>query len=163
MALTEVTTTPRRNGSPPQVAALATSLAEDPLKFIAVCWPQMQIYEKQKEILLSVRDNIETFVHAANATGKTRTAALVAIWFFFTRQPARVITSSSSETQLDTILWNEIRHLISTSKFPLPLVVNYLSIKKRCTSRGSEVEALDYLDRARDKPGREFPGPSLAQ
>jgi len=95
----------------------------------------MQIYEKQKEILLSVRDNIETFVHAANATGKTRTAALVAIWFFLTRQPARVVTSSSSETQLDTILWNEIRYLISTSKLSLPLIVNYLSIKKRCTSR----------------------------
>jgi hypothetical protein len=134
---------PSSNDHALQVEQLAASLADDPLKFIAICWPDMQIYEKQREILLSVHDNIETFVYAANETGKTRTAALVALWFFLTRQPARVITSSSSETQLDAILWNEIRHLVFTSKFPLPLAVNYLSIKKR---RAAEIEVLplDY-------------------
>ena len=39
-------------------------LATDPLRFVATCWPDMQLYEKQREVLLSVRDNIETFVHA---------------------------------------------------------------------------------------------------
>ena len=124
---------------------LAASLADDPLRFIAICWPDMQIYEKQRDILISLRDNSETIVFAANATGKTRVAAIAALWFFVTRTPARVVTSSSSETQLDTILWNELRHLVATSKFPLPLVVNYLSIKKRRTANATDVEPLDYL------------------
>ena len=29
-----------------QIEQLATSLADDPLKFIAICWPEMQIYRK---------------------------------------------------------------------------------------------------------------------
>ena len=95
--------------------------------------------------MLSVCDNLETFVYAANETGKTRTAAITALWFFLTRQPARVITSSSSETQLNAILWSEIRHLIATSRFPLPLLVNYLSIRKYGSAGTGEVEPLDYL------------------
>ena len=36
-----------------------SSLATDPLKFVALCWPDLKLYDKQREILLSVRDNIE--------------------------------------------------------------------------------------------------------
>src|SRR5512146_1070100 len=87
--------------------AAARSLAADPLRFVAACWPEMQIYPKQREVLLSVRDNVETFVHAASETGKTRVAAVAVLWFFTTRTPSRVITSSSSQTQLESILWSE--------------------------------------------------------
>ena len=72
-----------------------SSLATDPLKFVALCWPELTLYDKQREILLSVRDHLETFVHAGNELGKDFIAAIVAIWFFSSRQPARVITSSS--------------------------------------------------------------------
>ena len=102
--------------------AAALSLAADPLKFVSLCWPQMQLYARQREVLLSVQDNVETFVHAANETGKTRIAAVAVLWFFTTRTPARVVTSSSSETQLNAILWTEIHSLISTSRFPLPFL-----------------------------------------
>nr|BDD46351.1 hypothetical protein 6 [Pseudomonadaceae bacterium] len=124
---------------------IAVSLATDPLRFVAMCWPDMQLFDKQREILLSVRDNVETFVHAANETGKTRTAALVTIWFFASRTPARVVTSSSSETQLNSILWSEIHHLISTSKLHLPFVTKHLSVKKRRSLEGMETEPLDYI------------------
>ena len=79
-------------------------LALDPLRFVSLCWPDMRLYEKQCEVLTSVQENVETFVHAANATGKTRIAAVAVIWFFASRTPARVITSPSSETQLKSIL-----------------------------------------------------------
>ncbi len=57
----------------------ALSLAADPLRFVSLCWPDMQLYSKQREVLFSIRDNLETFVHAANETGKTRIAAVGAI------------------------------------------------------------------------------------
>ena len=54
---------------------ILAEVARDPLKFIKACWPKMDIYPKQLEVLLSVCDTPETFVHAANKTGKTRIAA----------------------------------------------------------------------------------------
>jgi hypothetical protein len=56
-----------------------------------------------------------------------------------------VISSSSSESQFDSILWSEIRSLIATSALPLPLVVNYLSIRKRCAPGSMDYQPLDYM------------------
>ena len=63
-------------------------LATDPLRFISVCWPAMKLYDKQRDVLLSIRDNIETLVHAANELGKTRIAAVAVVWWFASRTPA---------------------------------------------------------------------------
>ena len=123
----------------------AALLATDPLRFIALCWPKMCLFDKQQEVLLSVRDNHETFVHAANQMGKTRIAAIIAIWFFASRTPARVVISSSNETQLESVLWSEIRQLISSSAWPLPFVVTHLSIKKRIRVGSTETESADYV------------------
>ncbi len=96
----------------------------DPLAFIHYFWPDAVLYDKQQEILLSVRDNIETYVHAAHEMGKSWTAAHAVLWFFCTRFPAKVVTSSSSERQLFKILWAEIDDLIRTAVRPLDLVQN---------------------------------------
>lgn len=131
--------------TPDQMEALA-----DPRKFIRLCWPDMWLYDKQAEILTSVRDHVETFVHAANATGKTRTAALAALWFFETRRPARVILSSSTMTQLNTVLWAEIRNLMMTSQYPFRYRSTFLSLRKLTDTSSlddahAEVLPLDYM------------------
>lgn len=105
--------------------------------FTHVHWPDMAVYAKQREILTSVRDNWTTFVHAANKMGKTRCAALVAIWFFATRFPARVITTSSSEAQLAHILWSEIGALIRTSAIPFAYKKNFLELRTVNTDTGN--------------------------
>lgn len=56
-----------------------------------------------------------------------------------------MITSSSSESQLATILWSEIHKLIKESKWRLPLVVQHLLIKKRCAVGSNETEPGDFL------------------
>jgi hypothetical protein len=122
-----------------------SALATDPLRFIAVCWPGTKLSDKQRDVILSVRDNCETFVHAANETGKSRIAAMIAIWWFASRTPARVITSSSSETQLNSILWSEIRFLISSSAYPLPFRVTSLRVEKLKNQETGEVEPRDYI------------------
>jgi len=120
-------------------------LAADPMRFIALSWPGMRLCDKQQEVLLSVRGNLETFVHAANQTGKTRIAAIVAIWFFASRTPARVVISSSNETQLVSVLWSEIQQLIRSAAWSLPFVVTHLLIKKRCHPDSSDTECTDYV------------------
>jgi hypothetical protein len=109
------------NSDPTSAALLAT----DPRRFIALAWPGMRLSGKQQEVLLSVRDNLETFVHAANQTGKTPIAAIAAIWFFASRTPARVVISSSNEVQLVNVLWAEILRLIRSAAWPLPLVATH--------------------------------------
>lgn len=121
------------------------ALASDPMRFVTLCWPDMRLYDKQRDVLLSVRDNLETFVPAANEMGKTRIAAVIAIWFFMSRTPARVITSSSGETQLSTILLTEIQQLIRTSRIPLPLSIKHLCIRKLADPESAEHLTLDYL------------------
>jgi hypothetical protein len=84
----------------------------------------------------SVRDNDETFVYAGNMLGKDFVAALSVLWFFLTRHPCRVVTTSVDHTQLEGVLWGEIRRFIQSAKYPLdsnqggPLVVNHLHLRK---------------------------------
>lgn len=141
---------------------LLANLAIDPLQFIKLCWPDMRLYEKQQQVLMSVGQNVETFVHAANKTGKTRIAAVIAIWFFFSRTPARVIVTSSSESQLRDVLWAEILDLLNTSAVPLPFLVRDLCLRKTIGPNG-ETSAKDYLAGHVPRSVESFQGHHLEQ
>lgn len=121
----------------------ATDLIEDPVYFSRMCWPQITLYDKQVEVLTSLRDNVETFVHAANETGKDFIAAIAVVWFFYSRQPARVITSSSGETQLKSILWSEIKERVSSSRIDLGFKVGSLSIHRNLSN--GQPDELSYV------------------
>src|SRR5579885_823776 len=79
----------------------------DPVLFVGTFWPDTRLTSYQVQILESVRDNNETWVHSANQMGKTFIAALAALWWFLTRK-SKVVTSSTTEHQLVHILWGEI-------------------------------------------------------
>ena len=70
-----------------------SELALDPLGFVARVWPKVILYDKQAEIMESVRDNDDTIVIAGNQLGKDFISGLIALWFFCSRRPARVVTS----------------------------------------------------------------------
>ncbi len=108
----------------------AVDFLNDPILFQQLCWPDIRLYDKQEEILYSLRDNYETFVPAGNALGKDFVTAFAVLWFFCSRSPCRVITSSVDHPQLKGVLWGEIRRFIMTSKYPLPLQVNDLALKQ---------------------------------
>ncbi len=147
-----------QNVTDPQIAALAA----DPLRFIGLCWPKMRLYTKQRDVLQSVQENFTTLVHAANQTGKTRVAALAALWFFASRTPARVIISSSSEDQLRNVLWAEIRQLIDEAALPLPFQVRDLSIRKLRAPDAGETLPGDYLLASVTNTVESFQGHHLA-
>lgn len=108
----------------------------DPIKFIKKLWPDITLYDRQREILYSLRDNDETICRAANQLGKDFIAGLGVLWFFLSRQPCRIVTTSVDATQLNAVLWGEIRRFIQTSAFPLtsteggPILVNDLHLRK---------------------------------
>lgn len=107
----------------------------NPLSFAKDCWPDVPFYAKEREIIQSVIDNDETFVHAGNMLGKDFVSGFLALWYFLTHHPVRVITTSVKEDHL-RVLWGEIDRFIRTSRIPLlrehggPLVYNYHETKK---------------------------------
>lgn len=119
------------------------SILDDPVKFINLCWPDIRIYDKQAEILYSLRDNDETIVPAANQMGKDFITSLGVLWFMSSRSPVRIITSSSSYTQLSSVLWGEIKRFQTTSRIPLPIHTNELYLRQIMTD--GEFEPRSYV------------------
>jgi hypothetical protein len=74
-------------------------------------------------------------------------AAFICLWFFLTRHPCRIVTTSAKDDHL-RVLWGEIGNFIQTARFPLttdrggPLVVTHHEIRK--VVRG-ELCKLSYL------------------
>jgi hypothetical protein len=108
----------------------------DPIKLCNLLWPMVRFYKEQEDIIYSVMDNRETICVAGNELGKDFTAAFLVVWWFLTRHPCKVVTTSADYAQLESVLWGEIRRFIQTSAIPLvhtkggPLVVNHLHIRK---------------------------------
>ncbi len=113
-----------------------TAHYNQPVKFVKWLWPDVTLYSHQREIMYSVVDNVETLVPAGNMLGKDFTAALTVLFFFLTRSPVRVVTTSADGDQLAAVLWGEIRRFIQTSKYKLnaeaggPILVNHLHLRK---------------------------------
>lgn len=129
------------------IAREIVTLCDDPLKLIEACWPKIVLYDKQVEILYSIRDNRETVVPAANMLGKDYVAGLVVLWFFISRTPCRIVTTSAGDDHL-RVLWGEIGRFIDTSAIPLnakkggPLVVNHQELKKVVDG---EIDKISYV------------------
>lgn len=130
------------------------TLIVDPLELQKLLWPDVHFYDKQREVIYSVADNDETFVPAGNMLGKDFVSAFIALWFFLSRHPCRVLTTSVDSTQLEGVLWGEIRRFIQTSKYPLeverggPLIVNHLHLRKAIPSqdgKGTQMCGISYL------------------
>lgn len=114
----------------------------DPMKFARICWPKVTFYKQQQEIIYSVANNDETYVPAGNKLGKDFVAGFIVLWFFMTRRPCRIVTTSAKEDHL-RVLWGEINNYIDSAAVPMrvadggPLIVNYHELKweyegKRC-------------------------------
>lgn len=125
----------------------------DPLKMCAVLWPHFPLWSREKELFYSVWHHKETICVAGNMLGKDFTAGMIALTFFLTRTPCRILTTSVDGTQLEGVLWGEIRRLIQESRVPLdvqrggPLLINHLHIRKVFTSGPNKGETcgLSYL------------------
>jgi hypothetical protein len=106
-----------------------------PLALANWLWPEVSFYRQQEEIIESVRDVKETLVVAGNKLGKDFVAGFIITWFFLTRNPCRIVTTSAKDDHL-RVLWGEINWFVQHARFPLsesqggPLVVNQRELKK---------------------------------
>lgn len=66
-------------------------------------------WSAQIRILESVRDYMRTAVRSGHKIGKSRSAAIVAWWWFCGWPDARAVMSSTTARQVDQILWREVR------------------------------------------------------
>lgn len=121
----------------------------DPLKLGKLLWPDITLYREQVQTFRSVWETYETVVCAGNMLGKDFLSAMLVILFFLTRIPCRIVTTSVDGSQLQAVLWGEMRRFIQTSRIPLehtkggPLVINHMMIR-RIDANGS-IDGLSYI------------------
>jgi len=70
-------------------------------------------WSKQVEVIEAVRDHGRVAVSSGHKTGKSNTAAILALWFFCSFDDARVVMTSTTARQVDQILWRELRMMHS--------------------------------------------------
>lgn len=95
--------------------------ADDPVAFLTNCLdvkPEY-VWSKMREICESVRDNQFTCVKAGNSLSKSYTIARLALWYLYSHYPSTVVTTAPSNTQVEEIIWREIREAHSNAKIPL--------------------------------------------
>lgn len=101
-----------------QKLALADRALKDPVWWIRNVLGH-EPWEKQIEIIESVRDHRTTTVKSCHAAGKSFVAASVALWFLYTHKPSIVLTTAPTDRQVKGILWKEIRKSYQHAKYPL--------------------------------------------
>lgn len=70
---------------------------------------KIEPWEKQVEIIESVRDHRKTHVRSGHKVGKTVVAGGLTLWFLDCWRPSRVITSSASWLDVKMKLWGHVR------------------------------------------------------
>lgn len=78
-----------------------------------------KLWNKQIEIVLSVRDNKRTTVRSCHGSGKSFTSARIALTFLTTHPNSKVITTAPTFLQVENILWREIRNANKKAAFKL--------------------------------------------
>ncbi len=89
----------------------------------------IELWDRQIEILESIRDNRNTTVKSGHKCGKTTTIAVAALWFYCSFERARVVLTAVKASQIDQAVWKEVRRL-------------YRDAAKRGTPIGGEIHEL---------------------
>jgi hypothetical protein len=76
-------------------------------------------WSRQAEMLRAVARHPRVAVRSGHKTGKSTSFAILALWFLYTRPRATVIMSSSSNRQVKSVLWKEVRRLHRKARAPL--------------------------------------------
>lgn len=78
-----------------------------------------KIHPHQRPIIESVRKNLNTAVASCHAIGKTRTTAMIVLWWLCNHPNAIIITTAPTWRQVSQLLWAEIRDVIRAAPFEL--------------------------------------------
>lgn len=102
-----------------QLASLLSECYDDPDLFNSAILGREPYWSGQVEIGESVVENRATLVQAGNLVGKTYVLAGILLWFLYTRPNSIVISTAPTQTQLEEVLWKEVRSAWKHSLVPL--------------------------------------------
>ena len=150
-----------------------------PLELGKLLWPDVFLWSRQREAVLSLKEAVEVDMPACKEIGKDFAAAFMALTFWIRpqcyfpqehvravekqRKPGwnphsrRIVTTSIKDEHLD-VLWGEIARFYVTSRFPLdakhggPFIMNHHEIRFK-EEGGTDVKnPLSYLRGQVTKP-----------
>ena len=91
----------------------------EPSFFVESVVGMAQLWQRQRDILESVRDNSRTAVRSCNGAGKTFTTANAVTWFLTTHPQSIVVSTAPTARQVRELLWQEINNIFGGSRYPL--------------------------------------------
>ena len=102
----------------------------DPVAFQQWMWPDVTLYDKQWELVLSAEGDKQTVCPAGNMLGKDWVAGFIAVSQFCRygnggagkNDTVRIVPTSVDKDQLRGVLWGEIKRWIQTMRFDCGLV-----------------------------------------
>ncbi len=102
-----------------EAGAVLARCQRDPLFFSRRVLGGEQPWQRQRQIMRSVRDRPRTVVPSGFAVGKTWVAARIALWFLYSFPSSLVITTAPTWRQVKNVLWAEIRRQWRQAATPL--------------------------------------------
>jgi phage terminase large subunit len=88
---------------------------DDPEGFAREVLGVENLWSKQLEMLLAVRDYDRVTIRASQKSSKTHSAAILILWWFCTRVEARCIFTAPTWRQTQNVLYRQILQLIQTA------------------------------------------------
>jgi hypothetical protein len=80
----------------------------------------VSLWDREAEILQSIKDHRRTAVKACHGVGKTFTLAIATLWWLARYREGIVLTTSPTQRQVRTQLWSEIHRAVERAKVPYP-------------------------------------------
>lgn len=120
-----------------------SAYAHNPVGFAKNVLGIQQLTAEQVNILHSIRDRSETNVQAAHGVGKSFISAIAVLWWVFAVQ-GLAISTAPTRSQVEQILWSEIRKLYDANKNKLGGSRNELSVKLTEHARAYGFTAKNY-------------------
>jgi len=99
--------------------AFVIKVVKDPVLF-ATHILGLSLWEREAEILRSIKDRRRTAIKACHGVGKTFTLAVAALWWLACYRDGVVLTTSPTLRQVRTQLWKEIHRLVEGARVPYP-------------------------------------------
>src|SRR6266851_543723 len=78
------------------------------------------LWDREAEILRSIKDHRRTAVKACHGVGKTFTLAVATLWWLARYPEGIVLTTSPTQRQVRTQLWSEIHRAVERARVPYP-------------------------------------------
>lgn len=99
---------------------LTTKIRADPWWFVEKFFGEAPVFDKQREVLESIRDHSETLVPSCHDSGKTWVAARALMWFLMAHPNDSIVLSTAPTfQQVAELLWREVANVNSKAKFPI--------------------------------------------